>query len=422
MATLLAMVTYAQDFSTHFWNKTLRVDYIFAGNADQQYVALDELASFNGWAGRRVNLDKVPVRGNGKITMIDPESKKILYTNTFSSLFQEWIVTDEAKKLSKSFEATFLLPFPKENVLIEITLLDNKGNIQATMRHEVSPKDQLIRNLDNRPAMAHEYLLKSDSSEECIDIAIMAEGYTAEEMDIFMKDARTACDEIFRYEPFAKYKDRFNVIAVKSFSDQSDVSVPQQNVWKQTALNSNFMTFYSPRYLTTNSVHMIHDNLIGVPCEHIIILANTDTYGGGGIYNSYTLTTAHNPMFKPVVVHEFGHSFGALADEYFYEQADHTEGTYDLKYEPWEQNITSLVDFKSKWADMMPKGSKIPTQPTDKLKENYTVGVYEGGGYITKGMYRPAVICRMRDNVATQFCPVCQRAIERIINYNTKEE
>ena len=126
MATLLAMVTYAQDFSTHFWNKTLRVDYIFAGNADQQYVALDELASFNGWAGRRVNLDKVPVRGNGKITMIDPESKKILYTNTFSSLFQEWIVTDEAKKLSKSFEATFLLPFPKENVLIEITLLDNR--------------------------------------------------------------------------------------------------------------------------------------------------------------------------------------------------------------------------------------------------------------------------------------------------------
>ena len=412
----------AQNFGDYFFDKTLRIDYIFAGNATSQIVALDELAESDGWAGRRVNMSEVPVRGNGDVKVIDSQSGKTIYRTSFSSLFQEWLTTDEAQKLTKSFEATFLLPFPKENVLIEITLLDNRGETQATMRHEVSPKDQLIRNLDNRPAMAHEYLLKSGSSEECIDIAIMAEGYTAEEMDLFMKDARTACDEIFRYEPFAKYKDRFNVIAVKSLSDQSDVSVPQQNVWKQTALNSNFMTFYSPRYLTTNSVHMIHDNLIGVPCEHIIILANTDTYGGGGIYNSYTLTTAHNPMFKPVVVHEFGHSFGALADEYFYEQADHTEGTYDLKYEPWEQNITSLVDFKSKWADMMPKGSKIPTQPTDKLKENYTVGVYEGGGYITKGMYRPAVICRMRDNVATQFCPVCQRAIERIINYNTKEE
>lgn len=166
----------------------------------------------------------------------------------------------------------------------------------------------------------------------------------------------------------------------------------------------------------------MHDLLSGIPCEHIIILANTETYGGGGIYNSYTLTTAHNPMFKPVVVHEFGHSFGALGDEYFYEQVDHTEGTYDLGYEPWEQNITSLVDFKSKWEDMLPEGCTIPTEPTEERKEAYTIGVYEGGGYITKGMYRPAVICRMRDNVATQFCPVCQRAIERIIRFNTEEQ
>ena len=122
------------------------------------------------------------------------------------------------------------------------------------------------------------------------------------------------------------------------------------------------------------------------------------------------------------MVHEFGHSFGALADEYFYEQADHTENTYDLKYEPWEQNITSLVDFDSKWKDMLDKRTSVPTEPTDKRKKEYTVGVYEGGGYMTKGMYRPAVVCRMRDNVATQFCPVCQRAIERIILYNTVEE
>lgn len=422
VAALLSAVAFAQDFSTHFSDKTLRIDYIFAGNAEQQFVALDELASFESWAGRRVNLDKVPVRGNGEIKLIDPKSNKTLYRNTFSSLFQEWLVTDEAKELSKSFEATFLVPMPKQEAVVEITLLDNTGKTQATLKHKIDPADKLIRDLSSRPTIEHEYLLKSGSSEECIDIVIMAEGYTAEQMDIFLKDAKTACDEIFRYKPFAQYKECFNVIAVKCPSDQSDVSVPQDGVWKQTAINSNFMTFYSPRYLTTNSVHLIHDNLIGIPCEHIIILANTDTYGGGGIYNSYTLTTAHNPMFKPVIVHEFGHSFGALADEYFYEQADHTEGTYNLKYEPWEQNITSLVDFKSKWADMMPKGSKIPTEPTDKNKKNYTVGVYEGGGYITKGMYRPAVVCRMRDNVATQFCPVCQRAIERIINYNTKQE
>ena len=422
ICAVAAVAVSAQSFSEHFVNKTLRIDYVFAGNAENQIVALDELATIDGWAGRQVNLDKIPVRGNGELKLIDAKSGKTIYRTSFSSLFQEWLVTDEASQITKSFEATFLVPFPKQEVFAEITLLDNKGEKQTSLRHRIAPDDKLIRNMNGRETAPHEYLLKSGSAEECIDIAIVAEGYTAEEMDIFMHDARTACDEIFRYEPFASHKEKFNVVAVKIESKQSDVSVPQDGIWRQTALNSNFHTFYSPRYLTTNSVHLIHDSLVGIDYEHLIILANTDTYGGGGIYNSYTLTTAHNPQFKPVVVHEFGHSFGALGDEYFYEHADHTENTYDLRYEPWEQNITSLVDFESKWKDMLDKHTSIPTEPTDKRKEKYTVGVYEGGGYMTKGMYRPAVVCRMRDNVATQFCPVCQRAIERIIIYNTEQE
>ena len=422
ICAVAAVAVSAQSFSDYFANKTLRIDYIFAGNAENQIVALDELATIDGWAGRRVNLDKIPVRGNGELKLIDSKSGKTIYRTSFSSLFQEWLVTEEASQTTKSFEATFLVPFPKQEVFAEITLLDNKGEMQTSLRHRILPDDKLIRNMNGRETAPHEYLLKSGSAEECIDIAIVAEGYAAEDMEIFMRDARTACEEIFRYEPFASHKEQFNVVAVKIESKQSDVSVPQDGIWRQTALNSNFHTFYSPRYLTTNSVHLIHDSLVGIDYEHLIILANTDTYGGGGIYNSYTLTTAHNPQFKPVVVHEFGHSFGALADEYFYEQADHTENTYDLKYEPWEQNITSLVDFESKWKDMLDKRTSVPTEPTDKRKENYTVGVYEGGGYMTKGMYRPAVVCRMRDNVATQFCPVCQRAIERIILYNTVEE
>lgn len=427
--TLLACVVIsltaasAQSFDDTFKDATLRIDYIFAGNAAQQIIAVDEFARFDAWAGRRVNLDSVPVRGNGEVKLIDAESGAILYRNSFSSLFQEWLSTDEAKTEVKSFEFTQLVPMPKKAAIVETTLFNNKGEVQASARHKINPDDKLIRDLNSRAAAPHEYLLKSGSSQECIDIVIMAEGYTAEDMDVFMRDAQTAYEEIVSYEPFSSHKQRFNFIAVKAASKQSDVSVPQNGEWKQTAVNSNFMTFYSPRYLTTNSVHLIHDNLTGIPCEHLIILANTDTYGGGGIYNSYTLTTAHNPYFKPVVVHEFGHSFGALADEYFYDTPDeHTEGFYSLDYEPWEQNITSLVNFESKWKDMLRKGEEIPTEPTAKREKKYTVGVYEGGGYMTKGMYRPAVVCRMRDNVATQFCPVCQRAIERIILYNTTQE
>lgn len=263
LATIIftTLHSYAQTFSDHFSNETLRVDYIFSGNATQQMVALDELSSFEGWAGRRINLDEVPVRGNGEIRIIDPESNKSLYRQTFSSLFQEWLVTEEASRLSKSFEATFLLPMPRKNVEVEITLLDNEGHKQTSMRHTINPNDKLIRQRADLPTTQHKYLLQSGPSEECIDIAIVAEGYTAEEMDLFLKDARTACDEIFRYEPFAKYKNRFNVVAVMTESTDSGVSVPQDNEWRTTAINSNFMTFYSPRYLTTNSVHLIHDHL-----------------------------------------------------------------------------------------------------------------------------------------------------------------
>lgn len=421
IAIAISINSIAQNFDTYFSDNTIRLDYTLIGNASEQKIALDEVISIEGWAGRRVNLDSIPVRGNGKVTVYDQNSGNIIYCNSFSTLFQEWLITDEAENLTKSFEATLLIPQPISSVKIDIMLYHNDGSEMASFSHILNPDDKLIRRVCPT-APRHEYLLKSSTKEECIDVAIIAEGYTEEEMELFMNDARTTCEEILHYEPFLSMKERFNFVAVMLPSQDSGVSVPQDNVWRQTALGSHFMTFYSPRYLTTSNIHSMHDQLAGIPYEHLVILANTDTYGGGGIYNSYTLTTAHNQWFKPVVVHEFGHSFGALADEYFYEYTDHTEGTYRLDYEPWEQNISSLVDFESKWADMLPKGCDIPTKPTDKRKNNYTVGVYEGGGYITKGMYRPAVICRMRDNVATQFCPVCQRALERIIRFNTEEQ
>ena len=158
--------------------------------------------------------------------------------------------------------------------------------------------------------------------------------------------------------------------------------------------------------------------MAGIPYEHIIILANTDTYGGGGIYNSYTLTTAHHPDFHPVVVHEFGHSFGGLADEYAYTEAPSPQYPYEV--EPWEPNITTLIDFDSKWKDMIPEGTAIPTPVATENADLYTkVGVYEGAGYTQKGLYRPTTECRMKINEAPAFCPVCQRALERLINFYT---
>ena len=408
----------AQDFNTYFTDATLRLDYILSGNADQQFIALDQMSLSDKWWGRRTNLDQVPLRGNGEIRVLEKQSDKVLYRNAFSTLFQEWLTIPEAKSINKSFEATFLVPQPRESADIEVVLYNIKGEVTTRFRHSYSPDDKLIRIIHNNRTVPHKYLHHGGSSEECIDVAIIAEGYRIDEMHRFLDDAQTACDAILSYEPFASYADSFNFIAVMSPSTDSDVSIPQDNLWRDTAVSSNFMTFYTERYLTTNALHQTHDLLAGIPYEHLIILANTDTYGGGGIYNFYTLTTTHHPAFRPVVVHEFGHSFGGLGDEYFYDDpaaTGYAEDMYSLDYEPWEQNITSLVDFDSKWKDMLPEGTPIPTEPTDERAKNYTIGVYEGGGYLIHGMYRPAVTCRMRDNVATQFCPVCQAAIERVI-------
>lgn len=422
VAMLLTTTLRAGDFESYFNARTLRLDYVMAGNAEHQIVALDELSTIEGWWGRRNNLDSVPHRGNGEVRVVEKESGKVLYRNSFSTLFQEWLSIPEAKQISRSFEATLLVPEPKKEADIEVVLYDIKGCVTASLKHTYSPDDVLIRKLVAEKPTPHKYLHRGGNSEECIDVAIIAEGYRIDEMTRFEADAQKACSALLSYEPFATYADRFNIVAVFSPSLDSDVSVPQDNIWRKTAVNSNFMTFYTERYLTTNSLHQTHDLLTGIPYEHLIILANTATYGGGGIYNFYTLTTTHHEAFKPVVVHEFGHSFGGLGDEYFYDDpaaTGYAGDMYSLDYEPWEPNITSLVDFGSKWQNMLPEGIAIPTKPTKERRESYAIGVYEGGGYLTKGMYRPAVTCRMRDNVATQFCPVCQAALERVIKHQT---
>ena len=409
-------------------SQTLRIDYIFSGTDKAQEISLDEMSVFDGWAGRRVNLDEAPLRGNGQISLADLETGKVIYRQGFSTLFQEWQTTEEATRVRKSFENVFLVPMPTTPAVVKVELYDFRGGISASLAHVVAPKDILIRHLDPQPA-PHKYLLKSGSVEDCIDVAIVAEGYTVEEMDKFYEQAQVAMDAILAHEPFGQYKDRFNFVAIALPSEDSGVSVPGEGEWKKTALGAHFNTFYMDRYLTTLRLRQMHDRLCGVPYEHIVILANTDTYGGGGIFNSYTLTTAGHPSFKPVVVHEFGHSFAGLADEYYYD--DQFVEYYYPDCEPWEQNITTLFDFESKWNDMLPKIIGIPTAPVEDnvwksfhegVSMDSMVGVYEGAGYQSKGVYRPFPDCRMKTNAAESFCPVCQRAIARIIEFYTEEK
>ena len=411
---LASTAIHAQQFETYFTEQTLRVDYVFTGNEQGQQIALDELIATPGWAGRRHHLAEMPLKSHGQLVMRDKETGQTIYATSFSSLFQEWTATDEAKEVTKSYENCFLMPFPKKVAEVEVTLMNYRHEVVATLKHTVDPNDILIHQKGREHVTPYKYMVQNGTPEECIDVAILAEGYKPEEMELFYEDAAKVSEFLFSYEPFKSLQKKFNFVAVASPSEDSGVSIPKKGEWKHTAFSSNYSTFYSDRYLTTSHLKAVHDALAGIPYEHIIVLANTDEYGGGGIYNSLMLTAAHHSTFRPVVVHEFGHSFAGLADEYFYDD-DVMSGSYPLDIEPWEANITTLVDFDSKWKDMLPKGTPIPT-----IEQDTPVGVFEGGGYSSKGVYRPAYDCRMRTNSSPDFCTVCDRAIRRIVEFYTE--
>ncbi len=408
-----------QDYDHYFQDKTLRLDYILGAtpNGDRT-VLLDAQSSLPGWAGRRHHLKELPLAGNGSVTVCDEATGDTIYRTSFSSLYNEWLSTDEATTTPKGFEHTVLVPYPKAPALIDIDLYNSRHESMARMRHRMDPADILISKKGEKDVTPHKYIHKGGDPNKAIDVAILAEGYTTAEMDSFYRDAEIAVKSILDYEPFKSHAGDFNFVAVASPSAESGVSVPRLGDWKSTAFSSHFSTFYSDRYLTSLHLKDIHNALAGIPYEHIIILANTPEYGGGGIYNSYTLTAAGHKMFKPVVVHEFGHSFGGLGDEYFYE-GDVMDDSYPKDVEPWEPNITTLVDFDSKWKNLLPKDCPIPTPVSEAAK--YPVGVYEGGGYSFHGVFRPADDCRMRTNTAPAFCPACQKAMDNLINFYVNE-
>ena len=401
LVTLFSLSVQAQDFEQFFSDSTLRLDYIFAGDVNQQYIYVDQLSKSHRWYGRRHRLAELPLAGNGQITVFDKMTGIVIYRHSFSTLFQEWLATDEAKHSKKSFENVFLIPYPQQPVRIKVELRDYHDKVTAELVHEVDPRDILIRQLQRKKEAPYITLQQAADTTSCIHIAYVAEGYTAEQMDQYLDDCHVAMEALFEHEPFKTLRNRFNVIALCSPSHDSDVSQPGKGVWRNTALASHFDTFYMTRYLTTLHLKQLHDWLAGTPYEHIIVLANTAHYGGGGIYNSYNLSYTRGKHFRPVVVHEFGHSFGGLGDEYPYGDSD---PMYFADTEPWEPNLTTTTKKPAKWQNLIDAGK---------------AGLIEGGGYLSKGVWRGQENCRMRTNEHPDFCPVCQQALTKLINFYT---
>lgn len=247
-----------------------------------------------------------------------------------------------------------------------------------------------------------------------VDLLFLSEGYTSGEKEKFLADARRMSDCIFAVEPYTTEKEKFNVNTVFVPSQESGTDVPGEHIYRNTAFNSTFYTFDVDRYLTTSDMRSIYDAASGVAWDHIIILVNTKRYGGGGFYNFLTVCTTDHPLTPKVLVHELGHGLAGLGDEYYNSEVAY-ENYYNLAVEPWEPNITTMVDFGSKWKHRVNASTPVPTPREPQYAG--VVGAFEGGGYMSKGIFSPMQDCLMKSNNLHTFCPVCQDAIRKAIDF-----
>ena len=406
------------DFDKLFTDSTLRIDYVLSGNVDYQNIAIDELSRMPGWYGKRQNLTEIPVHGAATIDMRLAATGELIYRHTFSTLFQEWLDLDDAKHAPKAFECVELLPMPRDSVIITVNLYNHRHQTTASISHTVNPSSTSIVHKGEGGNIAEYVVLNEPANKKkAINIAFVAEGYTNDQMLDYLNDCKKGMEGLFGYEPYKQLRDRFRIIAVVTPSRDSGPSIPSEGVWNSTAMGASFDTFGIPRYLTTLRIKQMHDAIAGTPYEHIIVMVNTNRYGGGGIYNTLNLLMTRHPLFIEVLVHEFGHSFAGLADEYAYQGEEPND--FPLDVEPWAPNITTLKDFSLKWLDLMPEKKTVILNTADGNLDTNTVALYEGAGCVLKGVYRPCPNCMMRTLKVPVFCPVCSRAIKDIINFYT---
>jgi len=440
----------------HAATATLRLDYFHTGNSKQEYFSLDRVVQEPlPWPGNPSHPIDDSQLGNYIFEVHDRASDRLLYSRAFSSIFAEWSTTEEAEHANRTFSESFRFPRPASPV--RLFLKERQGGVfYAVWSTDIDPSDKFIDS--SRPPSPGPLLeiLKSGDPTTKVDLLILGDGYTAAERPKFEKDARRFSDTLFATSPFRERRNDFNVWGLCPPAAESGISRPSTGVHRRTPLGTTYDTFDSERYVLTTDNHALRDAASYAPYEFIEILVNNETYGGGGIFNLYATLAADSDWAAYLGVHEFGHHFAGLADEYY--TSDVAYQSPGKRLEPWEPNVTALLDTaKLKWKDLVAADTPIPTpwhkdefetysraiqvrrreirasgKPESEMNKLFheeklhedellasdkyagKVGAFEGANYQAKGYYRPQVNCIMftRDD---KFCGVCSRAIEKII-------
>ena len=438
--------------------QTMRLDYYHTGDSSHEIFSLDRVVIEPlAWPGSPSQAIDTSNLGKYFFEIRDVKTRQVIYSRGFASIYGEWETTEEAKSIKRTFQESLRFPAPTSQVTVILKKRDAKNAFQDVWTTTVDPADQFVdRSKKTAPAPLIT-IQENGEPETKVDFLILGDGYTAAEVKKFEADARRLTEVLFSTSPYKEHRKNFNVWAICPPAIESGISRPSTGIYRDSPLGATYDAFGSERYVLTFD----NRNLRGVaqfaPYEFIEIIVNGRTYGGGGIFNLYSTVAADNAFANYVFVHEFGHHFAALADEYYTSAVAYAPNSD--RAEPWEPNVTALLDPTAlKWRSLMADpGPRVPTPWNKEEFETYSleiqkrrtqlrkdkrpeaemealfreeleheqkmfvaekyaneVGAFEGAMYEARGYYRPQVDCIMFSRT-DHFCRVCQQSIERVI-------
>jgi IgA Peptidase M64/Peptidase M64 N-terminus len=398
-------------FARFFTDRTLRVDLTHRGSAKAESYKVVELVREGAWAGSRTQLQDPFPYGAHRFEVRDLATGALLFTRGYASLFSEWQTTREARKITKGFSESLRLPMPRAPFELRIHSRTPKGKLRRVFARRIDPRDK-VRSHVRIPGVTTRVLHKSGPDHKRLDILILGDGYSQREREKFWRDAQRFAQVMLTDRTFGAQKGRINIRALYVASVDSGVSEPRKGRVLKTPLGLSFNTFGSARYMMTEKNLALRRAAAHAPYDALYLMGNTSRYGGGGIYNLYSTFPSDNEYDAYVFIHEFGHSFAGLADEYYTSETS-TENMYKANVEPADPNITAFLGGRFKWKKLVKPGTPIPTPATAKYK--HVVGLFEGAGYKAKGLFRAQQDCKMKGKGHVDFCRVCANAIAAMI-------
>jgi hypothetical protein len=462
LALLFALPLSAATFDELFVDKTMRVDYFHTSTPKgEEIVALDRVVSDGPWPGSRTRLIDTSNLGKYYFEIIDRETNQPIYSRGFASVYGEFETTSEAKERAATFHESLRFPWPKKPVQVVLNKRDAQNAFQQVWSTVIDPNSRFVNPTDVKPAGRVWSYLDNGPASQKVDLLVIGEGYTEAEMPKLRKDVERLAGKLFATEPFKSRKSEFNVRVLELPSTKSGVNRPRTRDDRRTTTGVQYNIFDSERYILTLDNKALRDAAASAPYDFIEILVNEKQYGGGGIFGDQATSSVDSAFSEYVFVHEFGHHFAGLGDEYYTSDVAYATGGADHP-EPWEPNVTANGQ-RPKWMELVTPGTPLPTPwekeayeahqreyqaerrklresnvPESQMdalfrrelawstaflsKEKYAnrVGAFEGAGYEAKGLYRPEADCIMFTRDEVGFCDVCARAINRMIDMYAK--